>query len=101
MPELAREGRAIARTVQLAMEDYLSTGQIDQAHEFIDRITSYERVLGLRLFQPDGEVLYQSATLDSFPFMHEEELERSLQTRRPAAGAGGSVTDGRCRSCSR
>jgi signal transduction histidine kinase len=79
--ELAREGRAIARTVQLAMEDYFSTGQVDQAHEFIDRITSYERVLGLRLFAADGRALYQSASLDSFPFSHEEELRRALLTR--------------------
>lgn len=83
--ELAREGRAIGRTVQLAMEDYFTTGQPDQAREFIDRITSYERVLGLRLFDANAKSLYQSASLDSFPFLHEQQLRHSLLTRTPSS----------------
>jgi two-component system, NtrC family, sensor kinase len=81
--ELAREGRAIALVVQTAAEDYLRDRQLGDLYRLADRITGYERVLGLRLFGPDGTLLYQSASLDSFPFRHWQTLTTVLRTGRP------------------
>lgn len=76
--ELAREGRAISRVVAIATEDYLRDRQIADLRQLADRITGYERVLGLRLFDRDGTLTYQSSTLEPFPFRHWDELRRAL-----------------------
>ncbi len=83
--ELAREGRAIARVVQIASEDYLRDRQITDLRQLADRITGYERVLGVRLFDADGRLTYQPRTLDPYPFEHWNELRRALAERRMVA----------------
>lgn len=80
--ELAREGRAISRVVQIASEDYLRDRQISDLRQLADRITGYERVLGVRLFDQDGSLSYQPRTLDPYPFQHWEELRRVLTDRQ-------------------
>jgi signal transduction histidine kinase len=47
--------------------------------ELADRITGYERVLGLRLFNASGGLTYQSVTLAARPFRHDSELRRVLR----------------------
>jgi two-component system NtrC family sensor kinase len=79
--ELSKEGRAIARVVQVAAEDYLRDRQLADLKLLVDRITGYERVLGMRLFDKGGTLTYQSATLDSFPFAHRGELRGVLADR--------------------
>lgn len=81
--ELTREGRAIARVVQIASEDYLRDRQIADLRELADRITGYERVLGVRLFDENGAITYQSSSLDSFPFQHREALLKLLRDHTP------------------
>lgn len=76
--ELAREGRAVARTAQVAIEDYLREGRLAEVRDLIERITGYERVLGLRLFATDGRTLMQSGVLDAYPFVHFDALRRTL-----------------------
>jgi signal transduction histidine kinase len=76
--ELTREGRAIALVVQIAAEDYLRDRQLADLQELVDRITGYERVLGLRLFDTTGALIYQSQSLVAFPFQHEGELDHVL-----------------------
>jgi signal transduction histidine kinase len=80
--ELAREGRAIARVVQLASEDYLRDRQVADLQELAERIAGYERVLGVRLFDEHGRLTYQSVSLDPYPFIHYKELGRALSERR-------------------
>ncbi len=80
--ELTREGRAIARVVQLAAEDYLRDRQVRDLRQLVDRISGYERVLGVRLFDAKGALTYETAALQPFPFENWPELRRALAERR-------------------
>jgi len=76
--ELKREGRAIAFVTQSALEDYVRDRQFADLRHFVDGITGYERVLGLRLFDRAGRISYQSNTLDAYPFQHDSLLRQVL-----------------------
>ena len=80
--ELAREGRAISRTVQLAIEDALRDRQLSDIRDLVDEISGYEKVLGVRLFDAKGNVSYQAASLDSFPFALRDDLEGVFDSRQ-------------------
>jgi two-component system NtrC family sensor kinase len=80
--ELMREGRAIARVVQIASEDYLRDRQLSDLRQLADQVTGYERVLGVRLFDPDGNIRYQPAALGPYPFEAWNELHAALDHRR-------------------
>ncbi len=80
--ELVREGRAIARVVQIASEDYLRDRQVRDLRQLADRISGYERVFGVRLFDADGALTYQPAVLDPYPFQHWTELRAAMSERR-------------------
>jgi signal transduction histidine kinase len=86
--ELMREGRAIARIAQLAIEDALRDRQLGDMRELVDQITGYERVLGMRIFDRNGKLVYESAVLSAHPFIHQRELKKvlaegtSAETRR-------------------
>jgi signal transduction histidine kinase len=95
--ELTREGRSIAFVLQLAAEDYLRDRQIADLRKMADRVAGYERVLGLRVFDHDGRLIYESPTLDSLRFEQPANLAQvlddgqTLETRRlvgtqPAVG---------------
>ncbi len=84
--ELIREGRVISRTVEIAMEDYFRDRQMSDARKVVDRITRYERILGLRLFNPDGTLSYQSASLSRLPFRDEAALGEAVRHRRHVEG---------------
>ncbi len=81
--ELAREGRAISRIVQLAFEDALRDRQIGDIHELVDQISGYERILGVRLFDRNGDISYQGEALAPYTFSRADDLERVLATRTP------------------
>ena len=81
--ELTREGRSIARIAQMAMEDYLRDRQLEDARQLVDELTRYERVLGIRLFDPEGRLIYQSAGLEPGPEVDAADLQRVLRERRP------------------
>lgn len=80
--ELVREGRAIARVVQIASEDYLRDRQVKDLRQLADRISGYERVLGVRLFDASGTLTYQPAALEPYPFQHWAELRTAMSERR-------------------
>jgi len=82
--ELTKEGRAIALVVQTAAEDYLRDRQPADLRKLVDQITGYERVLGLRIFGPDGQLIYQSSTLTPYPFSAQGVLQQVLQELKPA-----------------
>ena len=82
--ELSREGRAIALVVGIAVEDYLRDRQLNDLEQLIDRISGYERVLGLRIFDVRGGLIYQSKVLDQYPFRHWGELQSVLREHKPA-----------------
>ena len=77
--ELVREGRAIARVTQLAVEDALRDRQLGDMRELVDQITGYERVLGVRIFDRDASLVYESAVLSAHPFIHHTELARVIR----------------------
>ncbi|MEZ4647816.1 MAG: ATP-binding protein [Candidatus Eisenbacteria bacterium] len=81
--ELSREGRAISRTVQHSIEDALRDRQFEDVRELVDAITGYERIFGVRLFDGNGRIRYQSAELESHAFAHQAQLEAVLATRDP------------------
>jgi two-component system, NtrC family, sensor kinase len=78
--ELAREGRALARTVQIAMEDALRDRQIEDVRTLVDKVTGYERVLGLRIFDSRGTIIYEPPDLASSPFAASAALKSVLES---------------------
>jgi two-component system NtrC family sensor kinase len=80
--ELAREGRAVARTTRAAIEDYLRDQDLADVRDLVEQITGYERVLGVRVFDAAGTVRYQSSTLEAFPFTNLEALHRAIGGRK-------------------
>jgi two-component system, NtrC family, sensor kinase len=79
--ELMREGRAIARIAQLSVEDALRDRQLGDMRELVDQITGYERVLGMRIFDQNGSLVYESAVLNAHPFIHDRQLANVLRGR--------------------
>ncbi|HEX9428102.1 MAG TPA: ATP-binding protein [Candidatus Polarisedimenticolia bacterium] len=79
--EVIREGRGMARVAKLAMEDYVRDRQLEDARELVDTITGYERVLGFRLFDRDGSLVYQSSGLGSSPMVAPDALKTVLTKR--------------------
>ncbi len=82
--ELRREGRTTTRTVQLAMQDALRDKQLSDIQHLVDEVTGFERVLGLRLFDQNGTMTYQSEILKSQAFTGREALVQVLTTHEPA-----------------
>ncbi len=78
--ELVREGRAVARTLQLAMEDYFRDRDLQDVRELVDKVTLYERILGLRVFNATGSLIYQSSSLTGQTFVFDEALLRVLRS---------------------
>src|SRR2546428_12041248 len=66
--ELARDWRAMARMVPIAMEDALRDRQIEDVRALVDKLTGYERVLGLRIFSHGVIVIYHPPALAAYPF---------------------------------
>jgi two-component system NtrC family sensor kinase len=79
--EVAREGRAIARAVQIAMQFALRDRQPEDVRDLIDQIAGYEHVLGLRLFNSNGTLSYESGTLRHEPMPDADVLRRVLARR--------------------
>jgi len=79
--EMKREARGVALTTRLALEDYLRDRQLEDIRELAQRMSGYERILGLRVFAPDGSLVFQSRSLDPFPFDHKQRLAKVLQER--------------------
>jgi len=94
--ELSAEGRSIARVAQMAMQDAIRDHQLEDARELVDQLAGYERVLGFRLFEPDGTLVYQSAGLQVSPPIPAEALQRTLRDRKPVEireQVGGKAVD--------
>src|SRR5206468_3269164 len=90
--ELAREGRALARTVQIAMEDALRDRQIEDVRTLVDRVTGYERVLGLRIFDGRGTIIYEPPDLASSPFAASAALKSVLESGKASETHGPHVS---------
>jgi len=81
--EMMREGRGIALTARVALEDYLRDRQIEDVRELVEKLSGYERVLGIRIFESDGTLAAQSASLAAHPFQEQAALAKILQARVP------------------
>lgn len=79
--ELVREGRATTRVLKLALEDALQDNDLREVHGLVNQITSYERILGARIFTADGSLNYQSTSLENTPFTDREALRQVLHDR--------------------
>src|SRR6266571_1954086 len=86
--ELAREGRAMARMVQIAMEDALRDRQIEDVRALVDKVTGYERVLGLRIFDNRGTIIYEPPDLAAYPFAAAGVLRTVLDRGTPSETHG-------------
>jgi two-component system NtrC family sensor kinase len=80
--EIQREGRGIALTARMALEDYLRDRQIDDIREMVEKISGYERILGIRIFNPSGDLICQSSSLNSLPFSQRKDLLQALKEKR-------------------
>jgi len=81
--EMMREGRGIALTARVALEDYLRDRQLEDIRELVEKLSGYERVLGIRIFEPDGTLAVQSASLSAHPFQEQAELAEILKLKVP------------------
>jgi two-component system, NtrC family, sensor kinase len=81
--ETAREGRVLTRTIQIAVQDAVRDRQIEDVHALVDRISGSGPVLGVRLFDPSGNLDYQSASLRTEPFTQSDALRRALHAEEP------------------
>jgi signal transduction histidine kinase len=61
--EVVREGRAIARTVQLATGYALRDGQLEDLRTLVNIISDRESILGIRVFDAAGQLIYSPAGL--------------------------------------
>jgi signal transduction histidine kinase len=86
--ELSREGRALARTVQIAMEDALRDRQIEDVRALVDKVTGYERILGLRIFDERGTIIYEPPDLAAYPFAAADALATALRSGTPSEAHG-------------
>jgi signal transduction histidine kinase len=80
--EFQREGRGIALTARMALEDYLRDRQIDDIREMVEKISDYERILGIRIFAADGRLICQSSSLNAHPFSQPGDLARALKEKK-------------------
>ena len=80
--EVSREGRTIARTVQLAAGNALRDRQLSDVKSLIDDISNHESILGVRLFDADGRLEYAPANLSRAPVLPAEEVRRRIRTGR-------------------
>jgi two-component system, NtrC family, sensor kinase len=78
--ELAREGRAIAHAVRVAAESDSRQQRTQDLRELADRVTGYERVLGVRLFGRDGALTYQPPALADYRGQDEAAVRRAISS---------------------
>ena len=62
------------------MEFALRDRQLADVHQLIDQITGFERVLGIRLFNRDGSLNYQSPGLAHVPPVSRADVVGTLRT---------------------
>jgi len=77
--EMEKEWRETARTVGLAIEVDLRDSQIEDVRALVDQVTGYERVLGLRIYDRSGTVIYQPAELADSPPVNPLALRAALE----------------------
>jgi signal transduction histidine kinase len=82
--ELLREGRAVVRVAQEAMEDYLRDHQLEDLRDLGNQLTGFERIVGVELFDRDGQVVYTSATLTPEDAPSPPDLEAALRRSKGA-----------------
>ena len=66
------------------MEDALRDRQIEDVRALVDQVTGYERVLGVRIFDPTGLVIYQPADLTTYPPADALALRAALRQGAPS-----------------
>ena len=76
--EVAREGRVLTRTIQIAVQDAVRDRQLEDVHTLVDRISGSGPVMGVRLFDSSGSLTYQSANLEHRPFAESDALRTTL-----------------------
>ena len=90
--EVAREGRVLTRTIQIAVQDAVRDRQLEDVHTLVDRISGSGPVMGVRLFDSSGSLTYQSASLQHRPFAESDGL-RTLDPSRAAEEVGMDEAD--------
>ncbi len=76
--EVAREGRSLARTVQLATRLAMREGRIADAVQLTETISNHENVLGVRLYDAQGRLLHAPASVAGMPALAPETVRRRL-----------------------
>ena len=86
--ELASEGEVIARTVQAAVENAIRDGQLEDARRVAERISGYRKILGVRIFDPAGTLVYESGGMKGKPSVGADSLKVALRRRVPVRAHG-------------
>jgi signal transduction histidine kinase len=86
--EFLREGRAVTRVAQEAMEDYLRDRQIVDLRELADQITGFERILGVRIYDAAGQLIHEPAGLVGAEPPRADELNAALRAGKTSESRG-------------
>jgi signal transduction histidine kinase len=81
--EIVGGGRVLTRTIQIAVQDAVRDRQIEDVHALVDRISGSGPVLGVRLFDANGHLDYESTSLRDEPFTQDEALGHALHAEEP------------------
>lgn len=79
VPEVQQQTRAYARALDIAFEHGLRELDSTRVRALLDRTTATSRVSGVRVFDLDKRVQYQSSSMVSAPLLPDSMLARVLQ----------------------
>ena len=81
---LADERNEIARSIQAAAEDSLEETTPKTAVELVDRASSFMRLIGLRLFDAEGRLVFDSPALAGVAATEPALVEKAVAKREPS-----------------
>ncbi len=85
---LQDERKEIARQIQDAAEDSIAETTPKTAVELVDKASSFMRMIGLRLFDEHGELVYESAALKGVPPADGLLVRKAIETRESSEEHG-------------
>jgi signal transduction histidine kinase len=77
--EVTREGRIMARTVQIATANALRDRKLSDVHSLSDDISGHESILGVQLFDVTGQLSYAPPPVRSVAIPPPDEVRRAMR----------------------
>jgi signal transduction histidine kinase len=81
---LEDERREIARSIQTAAEDSIAETTPKTAVELVDKASSFMRLIGLRLFDEEGRLVFESSALAGVPATNPSMVRKAIEGQEPS-----------------